>query len=45
MARVPDDMGYDQELQIFVKDFEDHDAYKRGKATFRQVQCRCVRCS
>ncbi len=36
MQRIPKDIFFDQELQIFVHDLETHDAYKRGKAVDRQ---------
>jgi len=37
MSRIPDGFGYDKELNVFIKDVDMHDAYKRGKATARQV--------
>ena len=37
MARIPPGLVYDAELQLFVADVDEHEAYKRGKATNRQV--------
>lgn len=37
MSRVPPGVSYDNDLQVFVKDRDDHEAYKRGKVTSRQV--------
>jgi hypothetical protein len=36
MQRQPTDIGYDEELKIFVLDKESHLAFKRGKAVERQ---------
>lgn len=36
MQRIPSDIGYDEELQIFIYNKENHEAYKRGKAVARQ---------
>lgn len=38
MGRVPSSYAYDAELQLFVADLEEHEAFKRGKATCRQVR-------
>lgn len=37
MARMPSSYLYDAELQLFVSDLEEHEAFKRGKATVRQA--------
>lgn len=36
MQRIPPEIAFDEELKVFVSDFESHDAYKRGKAIDRQ---------
>ena len=38
MSRVPEGFSYDSEFNVFVKDLEEHEAYKRGRATQRQVR-------
>jgi hypothetical protein len=45
MGRIPDSFTFDTEMQIFVKDVEHHEAYKRGKAVPRQVgACGSIPC-
>ena len=36
MQRIPPEIAFDEEMKVFISDFESHDAYKRGKAVDRQ---------
>lgn len=36
MQRIPNGIGYDDDMKIFVSEMETHDAYKRGRAVDRQ---------
>jgi hypothetical protein len=42
MQRIPPNLGYDDEMKVFVLDPEAHNAYKRGKAVERQDKAGAV---
>lgn len=42
MQRIPPNLGYDEEMKVFVLDPEAHNAYKRGKAVERQDKAGAV---
>jgi hypothetical protein len=35
MQRLPKGQAYDEELKVFVDDFESHEVYRRGRAVER----------
>ena len=36
MARAPPKLGFDEEMKVFVANFDQHDEYRRGRAVDRQ---------